>query len=357
MAKISYSRRPLLSFSRRPEDQQRAQVFSGNNAVNTMDLLQFMGTDLIGGILNEVFRLTPEYSGENPIFGNRISVPARNISGKRFETLVRTDVPRGGHFHYVNEPSENKKADRKKREFEMFPFMSFWEAGKQMLELAPDGGAALMQDDARAIMEGLVMDLGEYFYYGQENKEDLRMFPGINQQLSDGRTYDAGGTGSNLTSIYFIWLDPGLNGVCWLNGNGGVIKTDPPTVRTRDAGEKKIKIVEQSIEGWLGLQVKHAKSVFRVANVNISTALSKTPNPNIVTDELFSLAKAQFPVHMIPNVYMFMRPEVFRLWRASKGYLADTGFAPPISEFVNYEGMRSVCTESIKANEGKIIAA
>lgn len=343
----SWRRGPLSSFSRRPR-----QFAAGDNAVNTMDLLQFTGTDLIGGMLNEVFRLVPEYSGENPIFGNRISIPGRNVSGKRYETLVRTEVPRGDHFRRFNEPSGNKKAKREKREFEMFPFFDYWEADEQMMEIAPDGGAALMRDDAQAVLEGLVMDLGEYFYYGQTaDEDDDRIFPGIIKQTPDGRTHDLGGTGDHLTSIYFLWLDPGLNGVCWLHGAGGSIKTSPMRSRTRDMENGKIDIVEQSIQGWFGLQVKHAKSVFRITNVDISSALTEHPDSAIVDDELLRFAKSQFPTHMIPNLYMFMRPEVFTLWRGTKAPLTDTGFSPPISEFAVFEGMRTVCSESIKINE------
>jgi len=316
-----------------------------------MDLLQFQGSNLIGGMLNEVFRLVPEYSGENPYFGNSISVPARNIAEKRFETLVRTEVPRGDHFRHLNEPVGTKKAKREKREFEMFPFMGFWEADAQMLEISPDGGAALMRDDAYAIMQGLVMDLGEYFYYGQ-TEADKKMFPGILQQMPQGRSFSVGGTGSSVSSIYFMWLDPGLQGVSWLHGNGGVIKTTSPYRRIKDEGEGRRPIMEQSIEGWLGLQVLHKESVLRIANVDTTSAFSEKPPTDRITDELLGAAKMRFPTFMIPNLYAFMRPEVFRLWRASKPDLMQTGFAPPISEFATFEGIKIVVTESIKENEG-----
>ena len=350
-----YQCRKLLSYSRRTEDQKRAQEFmvGSYNPVDTMDLIQFQGSNLIGGMLNEVFRLVPEYSGENPHFGNRISVPARNIAEKRFETLVRTEVPRGDHFRHLNEPVGTKKAKREKREFEMFPFMGFWEADTQMLEIAPDGGTALMRDDAQAILEGLVMDLGEYFYYGQTG-EDKKMFPGILQQMPNGRAFnpEPKGDGQRFSSIYFMWLDPGLQGVSWLHGNNGVIKTTSPTRRTRDIGEGRKKVLEQSIEGWLGLQVLHKESVLRIANIDTTAAFSKNVPTDLVTDSLLGAAKMRFPTFMIPNVYAFMRPEVFRLWRASKPDLMQTGFAPQIKEFANFEGIKVVVTESIKENEG-----
>jgi hypothetical protein len=327
------------------------------NPVNTLDLLQFQGSSLIGGLLNGVLRVVPEYSGENPRLGNRISVPARNIAEKRFEMLVRTEVPRGDHFRYLNEPVGTKKAKREKREFEMFPFMGFWEADAQMLEISDDGGAALMRDDAQAILEGLVMDLGEYFYYGQTEASDKKMFPGILKQMEEKRMFSAGGTGSKLSSIYFMWLDPGLQGVAWLHGNDGGIKTTSPKYRIKDGGgpdgNGKKPILEQSIQGWMGLQVIHSQSVLRIANIDTSSAFDK-PDMTKVTDELLSSAKMRFPVHMIPNVYAFMRPEVFRLWRASKPPLTDTGFSPAISEFANFEGIRIVVTESIKVNEGLV---
>ena len=356
-----YQTRYLRSYSQRLEDQKRAHEFmvGSYNPVNTLDLLQFQGSNLIGGMLNEVFRLVPEYSGENPMLGNRISVPARNIAEKRFEILVRDEVPRGDHFRYLNEPVGTKKADRKKREFEMFPFMGFWEADAQMLEIAPDGGAALMRDDAYAILQGLIMDLGEYFYYGQTEK-DKKMFPGIIKQMElvsekqDPRAFDAGGNGNSLSSIFFLWLDPGLQGVSWLHGNDGVIKTTSPKRRIKDIGEGKKPILEQSIEGWLGLQVLHSKSVLRLANIDTSSAYSDKPNMLAVTDGLLSAAKMHFRPYQIPNVYAFMRPEVFRLWRASKPPLTDTGFLPKISEFANFEGIQIVVTESIKKHEGHV---
>jgi hypothetical protein len=347
-----YLKRFLREFSHRLEERDRKFA----NEVNTLDLLQFQGSNLIGGMLNEVFKLTPEYSGENPTFGNRITVPARNITEKRYETLVRTEVPRGGFFRNLNEAVGNKKATREKREFEMFPFMGFWEADAQMMEIAPDGGAALMQDDAQAILNGLVMDLGEYFYYGKSDSASSKAFPGLIQQAPANRTFSAGGTGSKLSSIYFAWLDPGLQGVAWINGNGGVIKTTAPTQRVRDIEGLKKKIVEQSIEGWMGLQVLHSKSVLRVANIDISSAFAAAPSSDVVTDALLSAAKMRFPVNMIPNVVAFMRPETFRLWRSSKLPLTDTGFAPPISEFANFEGIKIVVTESIKDNEGTVSA-
>ncbi|GHT47283.1 hypothetical protein FACS189454_09570 [Planctomycetales bacterium] len=207
---MPYQKRFLKEFSRRPEDAGQAKKFSTAGQVNAMDVLQFQGSNLIGGILNETLRLVPEYSGENPVFGNTVSVPARNIAGTRYETLVRTEIPRGGFFRDFNEPVGNRKASREKREFEMFPFMGFWEADEQLLKVAPDGGAALMQDDAQAVLSGLVMDLGEYFYYGKTNTESQKAFPGLIQQMPGNRTTSANGTGSSLTSIYFAWLDPSL---------------------------------------------------------------------------------------------------------------------------------------------------
>ena len=366
MPKPKHERKPLLSFSQQQADRKRAQEFKvgSYNPVHTMDLLQFQGSNLIGGMLNEVFRLVPEYSGENPTFGNRISVPARNVPDKRFEMLVRTEVPRDDHFRLLNEPVGTKKGKREKREFEMFPFMGYWEADAQMMEMAPDGGTALMRDDAQAILEGLVMDLGEYFYYGQ-TESDKKMFPGIIQQMNDRVdkdnserwSFDAGGTSNRLSSIFFMWLDPGLRGVSWLHGNNGVIKTTSPIRRTKDGGgpdgNGKRPILEQSIEGWLGLQVLHSKSVLRVANIDTSSAYGKNPDMTVVTDSMLNFAKMRFEVHQIPNLYAFMRPEVFRLWRESKEPLMQTGFAPPVGEFANYEGIKIVVTESIKAHEGR----
>ena len=256
-------------------------------------------------------------------------------------------------FRHLNEPVGTKKAEREKREFEMFPFMGFWEADAQMMEIAPDGGTALMRDDAQAILEGLVMDLGEYFYYGQ-TEADKKMFPGIIKQMPENRMFSRGGTGSKLSSIYFMWFDPGLHGVSWLHGNNGVIKTTSPQRRVKDVGDGKKPILEQSIEGWMGLQVLHKESVLRIANIDTSSAFSVSPNTTVVTDEVLSAAKMRFPTFMIPNLYAFMRPEVFRLWRASKPDLMQTGFAPPIAEFANFEGIRIVVTESIKEHEGLV---
>jgi hypothetical protein len=159
---------------------------------------------------------------------------------------------------------------------------------------------------------------------------------------------------SHLSSIYFLWLDPGLRGVSWLHGNNGVIQTTSPERRTKDEGEGKRPILEQSIRGWLGLQVLHKECVLRIANIDTTAAYHKDPPTNIVTDNLLGAAKMRFPTFMIPNVYAFMRPEVFRLWRASKPDLMQTGFAPPISEFANFEGIKIVVTESIKENEGLV---
>jgi phage antirepressor YoqD-like protein len=176
--------------------------------------------------------------------------------------------------------------------------------------------------------------------------------------ITVSKTSKVTGTGSKLSSIYFMWLDPGLQGVAWLHGNDGVIKTTPPKYRIKDGGgpngDGKKPILEQSIKGWMGLQVIHSQSVLRIANIDTSSAFDKNPNMTVVTDDVLSSAKMRFPTHMLPNVYAFMRPETFRLWRASKPPLTDTGFLPPISEFANFEGIRIVVTESIKENEGLV---
>lgn len=189
--------------------------------INALDVIKFDNYDVIGGVLDEASISVPEFSGINPYFGSRVQIPFKAIDGTSYHSLIRTQNPKGVAFRKFNEGVPTRKALRELRRFETYPFQSFWQCDVQLSQLTKSGISELMADDAAATIQGMIESFGEYFYYGQDAPEGQpeKAFPGLIDHIDEEHTIDAGGTGSNLTSIYFTWLHS--DGASWITGNNG----------------------------------------------------------------------------------------------------------------------------------------
>jgi len=142
------------------------------------------------------------------------------------------------------------------------------------------------------------------FLYG--TAEDAGGFNGLadNAGLNhtdDAMVYDAGasgGVGTELTDVWMFRSTGMLQDVAIIMGQSGDIQIgDPFEFFAEDVDGKKFPAWGQRIDGYIGLQVGGARSVGRLANVQVKAGEAN----NRLTDDLLSELYALFPEELEPT--------------------------------------------------------
>lgn len=152
--------------------------------------------------------------------------------------------------------------------------------------------------EAPAHLEAIAQGFGYQFWYGSR-AANPKGLDGLNTRFpllsSGGQVLSAGGSGTDLTSIWF--LEIGEDGV------HGFIQSPDDFLRSRFLGSRPMP--GGSIEGYMannamrmGIVTKRARAACQIANIETSGA------SNILTDDLLAAAYAKCPgaTHVFCNV-------------------------------------------------------
>ncbi|MEM1213791.1 MAG: major capsid protein [Planctomycetota bacterium] len=203
------------------------------------------------------------------------------------EYLKRTGSPAVG-FRAMNAGLENTKATRSK----VTVLLKYLDAGFTMDKGLYDtqNGPALWREEAVDHLQSSFATAERQLIYGTgENADGFNGLSNIDliDHLDDSNVIDAGGSGSNLTSVYLVRALP--TDVCIVAPDGSVnMEIGTPVESVRQVGDAEYDIVRTPIAGWMALQPGGVFSVWRIANVDTTPGSS-----NGLTDDLFSRIRAK----------------------------------------------------------------
>lgn len=146
---------------------------------------------------------------------------------------------------------------------------------KRLLDLSTNEGAVRLSE-AQAYLEAMSQEVADKLFYG-DTASDPEEFMGFAPRFNDlsaangNQIIDAGGTGSDNTSIWFVtWGD---NQCCLLYPKGtqaGVQREDMGEQRVLDDNGNAYYAKEEKFTWHVGLAVKDWRYVSRIANIDVS---------------------------------------------------------------------------------------
>lgn len=146
---------------------------------------------------------------------------------------------------------------------------------ERLLKLSPNQGAVRMSE-AMSYLESMNQEVTSKIFYGNtasDPEEFMGLAPRFNSKSAPNgnQIIDAGGTGSDNTSIWFVtW---GENQTCLLYPKGtqaGVEREDMGRQRLTDGAGNAYYGMEEKFTWHVGLAVKDWRYISRVANIDVS---------------------------------------------------------------------------------------
>jgi len=146
---------------------------------------------------------------------------------------------------------------------------------KRLLELSTNEGAVRLSE-AQAYLEAMSQEVANKMFYGDtasDPEEFMGLAPRFNSlSASNGnQIIDAGGTGSDNTSIWFVtWGDNQCNLLYPKGTSAGVQREDMGDQRVLDGSGNAYYAKEEKFMWHVGMAVKDWRYVSRIANVDVS---------------------------------------------------------------------------------------
>ena len=135
---------------------------------------------------------------------------------------------------------------------------------------------AVRLSEAQASLEAISQEVAATLIYGNDNtapEEFTGLAPRFNSlsAVNGGQIVDAGGTGADNTSIWFVTWGDNQCHMLYPNGTaGGVTREDKGEQRTLDAASNPYFVKEELFSQHAGLTVRDWRQVSRVANIDTS---------------------------------------------------------------------------------------
>ena len=146
---------------------------------------------------------------------------------------------------------------------------------KRLLDLSTNEGAVRLSE-AQAYLESMSQEVATKLIYGN-TASDPEEFMGFAPRFNDlsaangNQIIDAGGTGTDNTSIWFItWGDNQCNLLYPKGTQAGVNREDMGQQRVVDGSGNAYYAMEEKFTWHVGLAVKDWRYVVRIANVDVS---------------------------------------------------------------------------------------
>ena len=146
---------------------------------------------------------------------------------------------------------------------------------KRLLELSTNEGAVRLSE-AQAYLEAMSQEVANKMFYGDtasDPEEFMGLAPRFNSlSASNGnQIIDAGGIGSDNTSIWFVtWGDNQCNLLYPKGTSAGVQREDMGDQRVLDGSGNAYYAKEEKFMWHVGMSVKDWRYVSRIANIDVS---------------------------------------------------------------------------------------
>lgn len=146
----------------------------------------------------------------------------------------------------------------------------------RLIKLAGKNGNAIRLSESMSYLESMNQEVSSGIFYSN-TASTPEQFMGLTPRFSDksaangNQIIDAGGTGNDLTSIWFIgWGDQQCQLLYPQNTKAGVSREDKGEQMTTDVNGHEYFVAMEKFTWHVGLAVKDWRYVVRIANIDVS---------------------------------------------------------------------------------------
>lgn len=239
----------------------------GNTMVDLIDLYKRQDKD---GSYIPVIEMLSE---ENAILEDAIAVECNN--GTTHKHTVRTGLPAVSWGKlYKGIPNDKSKTAQVEDTTGFVEGLST--VDERIVQLAGDNAGAVRMQEAMSYIEAMQQEVATKMFYGNtadDPEEFMGLAPRFNSKsAANGKQIiDAGGTGSNNTSIWMLaWGDNQCQLLYPKGTKAGISREDMGRQRVLDADGNAYYAYEEKFKWDIGLAVKDWRYVTRIANINVT---------------------------------------------------------------------------------------
>ena len=173
---------------------------------------------------------------------------------------------------------------------------------KRVLELAGANAAAIRAQESEADIEAMAQELVTAMFYhntATDARKPKGLAPRYGVKATSGagnQIIDAGGTGSDNSSIWFVtWGGSGLNMIYPKGSAAGIVQEDKGEQRVTDAAGKPYFVMEELIKAHCGFALGDYRRCARIANLDMSDVAAGS------VDLWAQMLKGYYRVHGLRN--------------------------------------------------------
>jgi hypothetical protein len=221
---------------------------------------------------NKVAAIIDVMSKSNPILDDAIAVEGNLPTGHR--TTIRTGLP-NVTWRKLYQGVQPSKSTTKQVDDACGMLEAYAEIDKALADLNGNSSAFRLSEDA-AFIEAMNQEMATTLFYG-DNTTSPEKFMGLSARFSDssaengGQIIDAGGSGSDNTSIWVITWDERTAHLIYPKGSEGGLKADNRgQVTLQDESGNNFEGYRSHYKWDVGLSVRDWRYVSRIANIDVS---------------------------------------------------------------------------------------
>lgn len=309
----------------------------GATALTLLDHAKRMEPD------GQIAKIVELLSQSNPLLTDALFVEGNLPTGHR--TTVRTGIPTGTWRRY-NVGVQPEKSTTVQVTDTCGQLSTYSVVDKSLADLNGNSASFLMTEEM-AFVEGLGQTVEENMIYGNE-AVNVERFTGLAARYNTvnpataqtgNNVVDAGGTGSDNTSIWLVvWGDQTCHGIFPKGQVAGLQRTYKGIETVADATGGLYEAHRTYFEWNVGMSVRDWRYIVRIANIDVSDLAGATP-PNLINLMIRAMNK-------VPNLRA--GSPVFYCNRAVKTWLDIQGTNKTNGAF----GVREVYGEELTTFRG-----
>lgn len=223
---------------------------------------------------DQIAQIIEILSDTNEILRDFVTLEGNLPTGHR--TTMRTGLP-NTTWRKLYEGVQPSKSTTKQVDDSAGMLEAYADVDKALADLNGNS-AAFRLSEARAFLESMNQEMAETLFYGNTDT-DPEKFMGLSPRFDDlsadnaDQIIDAGGTGSDNTSIWFItWGEDTVHGFYPKGSQAGLMREDKGQVTIGDASTGYYEGYREHFRWDMGLSVRDWRFVSRIANIDVSDA-------------------------------------------------------------------------------------
>lgn len=238
----------------------------GNSYVDLVDIYKQKDPD--GGIA-DIIEMLMEL---NPMMKDAYAVECNNGTSHRHS--VRTGLPSVSWGKLYQGISQSKSTYAQVDDATGF-VEGLSTIDKRLLDISGNP-ASVRLNEANGFLEAMAQEVQSTLIYGNSNsapEEFMGLAPRFNSlsATNGNQIIDAGGTGSDNTSIWFVTWAPHACQTIYPKGTqAGITREDKGEQRVEDGSSNAYYVMEELFRQHIGLAVKDWRYVARIANIDVS---------------------------------------------------------------------------------------